>query len=38
MYDIDHATQEDREAFLERLDRKLRELSPVPTERIDARR
>jgi putative NADPH-quinone reductase len=38
MYNIDHATQEDREAFLERLDRKLRELSPVPTEPTDARK
>ncbi|HEY4611054.1 MAG TPA: NAD(P)H-dependent oxidoreductase [Ilumatobacteraceae bacterium] len=31
MYNIDHATQADREAFLDRVNRKLRGLSPVPS-------
>jgi NAD(P)H dehydrogenase (quinone) len=37
MYNMDHATQVDREAFLDRVNRKLRGLSPVPSGAADAR-
>jgi len=37
MYGIDQSTQADREAFLDRVDRKIRALSPVATSGADVR-